>query len=231
MLGSSIRPMRHRRAQASHALVVGLLGTLSMLAAHCGGYQLVYLLESPAAPDTMAMSVHPGHGHHAAMSPPVVDAHSGHAHVVPVASGAFLALLVVLVCLGALATRRIRVPPPSASALFAVQVGLLVSMEGVERHIAGVDPVAMVADRRVLLAIALQLPAALLVARLGRKVVEVAAVVAAVVAAAFGRVPRRVRVAAAIPERVAARPVRLQSAQRGWPPSLRGPPRNRPVPI
>ncbi len=191
-----------RRALERFTRSMGVLGlgVLGMLAAHCGGYQLagVLGLDADPAPGSVERIVHVGShvhdGHHLEATDHVAavigDHHAGHAHVLPLASGAFLLSLLVALAAGVLASRRAGLRPPGARTLLLTQLGLFVVMEVGERWFGGADVAAVLGERRVLLALALQLPVAVLVARLSRRVV-------ALVAALFGR-PRALRHRASI---------------------------------
>lgn len=179
---AQVRPALERLARVIATFGLGVLG---MLAAHCGGYQLasVLQLDVDAAPVAPAHAVHVGHhlqgGHHLVpanhASPAVGDHHAGHGHVLPLASGAFLLVLLVVLVAAVLAGRRARFKVPCVRTLLAAQLGLFTVMEVGERLWGGLDPTAALGERRVLLALLLQLPVAVLVVRLSRRVATLVA--------------------------------------------------------
>jgi hypothetical protein len=142
------------------------LGALSMLAAHCGGYHLTHALARPADGQHMA---HPAHGDHAAGVHQVE-----HGHLLPVASGSFIA--VVLACLAAaIVMRRSRCCPPiHLRGLVAAQLVAFAAVEVLQRVVSDA-PAAALTDLDALLALALQLPVAVVVYRLCRRAVAAVA--------------------------------------------------------
>lgn len=209
------------------------LSMLGMLIAHCGGYQMAQLVPGnrPSGPaPALAEAMHGGHGGHAAHARPggssvlvqpdldglTARAGGGHDHLVPMASGGLLvlagAMLVVVVV-----RRRWRIEPPRLTTLLAVQVGMFVLMDGGERVLSGVDLSAMFGERRVLLALALQVPLAMAVTALGRRVAELVAAILERATASPRRWPDRSRWVSERAQRVVRPHAELTAAPRGPP--------------
>jgi hypothetical protein len=209
------------------------LSMLGMLIAHCGGYQMAQLVPGnrPSGPaPALAEAMHGGHGGHAAHARPggssvlvqpdldglTARAGGGHDHLVPMASGGLLvlagAMLVVVVV-----RRRWRIEPPRLTTLLAVQVGMFVLMDGGERVLSGVDLSAMFGERRVLLALALQVPLAMAVTALGRRVAELVAAILERATAWPRRWPDRSRWVSERAQRVVRPHAELTAAPRGPP--------------
>lgn len=212
------------------------LSMLGMLIAHCGGYQMAQLVPGnrPSGPaPALAEAMHGGHAAHAAhaaharpggssvLVQPDLDgltarAGGGHDHLVPMASGGLLvlagAMLVVVVV-----RRRWRIEPPRLTTLLAVQVGMFVLMDGGERVLSGVDLSAMFGERRVLLALALQVPLAMAVTALGRRVAELVAAILERATAWPRRWPDRSRWVSERAQRVVRLHAELTAAPRGPP--------------
>jgi hypothetical protein len=135
---------------------IAFLGALAMLAGHCAAYQVL------GPPEVEPMAAHGDHAH------ATLDAvHAHHAHMLPMGSAFFLATVAAGLACVVIARRRAQLPAMSAARLGAAQLVALVALEIVQRAAHGTGAV----DRRLLLAIALQLPIALVTVRLARRAV------------------------------------------------------------
>ena len=208
--------MRRPLGWLCRGAAVLLMGMLGMLIAHCGGYQIAAASGLEGARTQSAPRL--DHvGHHGAVHdhvastdqvmPTTADIHAGHGHVVPLASGAFLLLLVVMLAAAVMAGRHVRFRAPSASVLLVTQIGLFVAMELGEGWAGGTSPITLLGQPRALVAFLLQVPVAMLIARLGRRV-------ATLIAAILGQ--------RAVPSLRPPREVALFALDASWPPTRYG---------
>lgn len=188
--------MRRQPGRWARAVAIIGVGVLGMILAHCAGFEIVHRaglgavsqashVVHPAHPAHSTSGEHGAHVEHSAhrgLSPHGVheadgvaghvvrpgSPHADHAEVLPIASGTLLVISAAFLAAVVVGGRRCRFRGPGAPQLLAVQLCSLVLLEGFGALVKGapllVWPVA--------LAVLLQVPVAVLLARLLRRAAD-----------------------------------------------------------
>jgi hypothetical protein len=154
-----------RRAGIAGWALTASLGVLSMLVAHCGGFHVAHVFAERAA-ESGAVHAHGAHAH--------VPHHVEHGNLLPVASGAFIGVVLAGLAVAIVMRRQSRRPSVSLSALFVVQAVGFVAVTFVDRVVHDV-PLTDVLRPGGLVAVALQVPVGVVVCFLCRRAVAAVA--------------------------------------------------------